>query len=230
MTKPLSKRTLALLVALALARPALAAPAPPPPKAPPADVATTASEQARVHFDRGTRAYNLGEFPTALAEYRAAYELHPLPAFLFNIGQCHFALGDYEKAVFFYEGFLRESPTSEHRQRVESFIDEARRLDAQHATTTAAPPTAPSSPPTATATPTPAPTATKTSAAPPVAATVADSGDESGDESVLDAAWFWPAVIGAGVVVVATGAGVSAVLLSAPPSTTLDVIDARETP
>jgi len=81
-------------------------------------------------FEGATRSYNLGEFDAALAGYRAAYKADPRPAFLFNIAQCHFGLKDYEQAIFFYEGYLREEADSPRREQVEGFIEDAKqRLD-----------------------------------------------------------------------------------------------------
>jgi hypothetical protein len=65
------------------------------------------SEQlARAEFERAQRAYDLGRFETAIGHYSRAYELMPLPAFLFNIAQCHRLLGDYAQAAFFYRRYL----------------------------------------------------------------------------------------------------------------------------
>jgi tetratricopeptide (TPR) repeat protein len=35
-----------------------------------------------------------------------------LPAFLFNIGQCHRKLGQHEQAIFFYSRYLKANPAS----------------------------------------------------------------------------------------------------------------------
>ena len=70
------------------------------------DAARTADRPARVLFERAEAKFDLGSFEAALADYQAAYELEPLPGFLFNIGQCYRNLGDYERARFFYRRFL----------------------------------------------------------------------------------------------------------------------------
>jgi tetratricopeptide (TPR) repeat protein len=79
---------------------------------------------AKQHFDDAERQYRLGRFEQALAEYAKAYELLPEPAFLFNIGQCHRNLGNYERAVFFYRTYLSELKKPEERARVEALIAE----------------------------------------------------------------------------------------------------------
>jgi tetratricopeptide (TPR) repeat protein len=70
--------------------------------------------------------YRLGRFGAALDEYTRAYERYPVPPLLFNIGQCHKNLKDYAKAIFFFEGYLRDAPTASNRALVEDLIREAR--------------------------------------------------------------------------------------------------------
>ena len=74
-----------------------------------------AFEQAEVH-------YKLGRFAQALSGYSRAYELAPLPGFLFNIGQCHRQLGHHERAVFFFRGYLREKPRAKNQRVVKELI------------------------------------------------------------------------------------------------------------
>jgi tetratricopeptide (TPR) repeat protein len=87
--------------------------------------------------------YRLARFPEALARYTRAYELYPVPALLFNIGQCHRNLKDYGKAIFFFEGYLRDAPTATNRALVEDLIRESRAELAK------VPPAAPVEPPAA---------------------------------------------------------------------------------
>ncbi|MFZ5468173.1 MAG: tetratricopeptide repeat protein [Myxococcota bacterium] len=69
-----------------------------------------ADTQAKAAFDKAQKEYDLGEFTAALAGYGEAYRLKPLPAFLFNIAQCHRQMGNYERAAFFYRRYLDTSP------------------------------------------------------------------------------------------------------------------------
>src|SRR5688572_24566337 len=66
--------------------------------------------EARQRFMKAQKAYDLGQFDTALADYSEAYRLDPRPAFLFNIAQCQRLLGHYEQAAFHYRRFLDLSP------------------------------------------------------------------------------------------------------------------------
>jgi len=87
-----------------------------------ADPTPAAKKEARKHFDEGERSFKLGRFADALAAYSRAYEAAPLAGFLFNIGQCHRMLGNHERAVFFYQGYLREKPDARNRRAVEKLI------------------------------------------------------------------------------------------------------------
>lgn len=82
-----------------------AVPPTPPAEASDAPIATE-EQQARAEFERGQRQYDLARFDRAIGHYARAYELLPLPAFLFNIAQCHRQLGEYRKAAFFYRRYL----------------------------------------------------------------------------------------------------------------------------
>jgi hypothetical protein len=112
------------------------------------------------------REYNVEDFEAALRDAKQAYALSGLPALLFNLGQCHRALGHWKDAAFAYRGYLRERPDARNRAEVVALIDEmeakasaqkpAPAPAAKTSNTTAAPI------PTATPTPTPNPSLTPT--------------------------------------------------------------------
>jgi tetratricopeptide (TPR) repeat protein len=85
-----------------------------------------AKQDAKPHIVAADAAYKLGKFESALAEYSKAYEIFKAPGLLFNIGQCHRNLHNYERAIFFYEGFLRAQPKAPNRSVVEALVTEAR--------------------------------------------------------------------------------------------------------
>jgi tetratricopeptide (TPR) repeat protein len=100
-----------------------------------------ARAQARAQVKKGQLDYKLARFEQALQEYSRAYELYPAPALLFNLGQCHRNLKNYERAIFFFEGYLREQPRIDPDQRAltEDLIAESRTaLDRQNAEARAA--------------------------------------------------------------------------------------------
>ncbi|MBN9688443.1 MULTISPECIES: tetratricopeptide repeat protein [unclassified Corallococcus] len=92
-------RALSLALALALGTPF-------PAVAAEDATATAADDQAREKFSEGNLAYDLGEFDRALKAFSEAYRLKPLPAFLFNIAQCHRQLNNPSRAAFFYRRYL----------------------------------------------------------------------------------------------------------------------------
>ena len=86
----------------------------------------TKRQQAKAAVEKGETAYKLGRFEEALEEYSHAYELFPAPALLFNLGQCHKQLKNYERAIFFFEGYLRDEQRPTNRRLAEDLIAESR--------------------------------------------------------------------------------------------------------
>src|SRR5581483_5097054 len=92
--------------------------------------AASSEKASRELFQRAEKSFNLGRFPEALADYQAAYEAKPLPAFLFNIAQCYRNMQSYERARFFFRRYLALDPHSANRRLVEDLIAEmTRELD-----------------------------------------------------------------------------------------------------
>jgi tetratricopeptide (TPR) repeat protein len=84
----------------------------------PAGKAEQAAELAR----RSMSEYNVGRFDVALDDATNAYLLDPRPGLLYNIGQCQRALHNWERAEFFYRGYLRDKPDASNRKAVEDLI------------------------------------------------------------------------------------------------------------
>ena len=89
---------------------------------------SAAEKHARELFQRAEMSFNLGKFSDALADYQAAYQAKPLPAFLFNIAQCYRNMQDYERARFFYRRYLALDPRTANRRLVEDLIGEMSKL------------------------------------------------------------------------------------------------------
>lgn len=93
-----------------------------------ADAASGDAEQrARQASDHAATQYKLGRFDRAAALYAEAYELHPVAPLLFNLGQCHRKLGNHQRAIYFFEGYLREAGDAPNRALVVDLIREERR-------------------------------------------------------------------------------------------------------
>jgi tetratricopeptide (TPR) repeat protein len=113
-----------------------------PPRSPPAAV-----NQARQQVTAADIDYRLGRFADALAKYTRAYELYPVPELLFNIAQCHRNLKNYDKAIFFFEGYLRDLPQAPNHDLVIDLIRESKAELAKLAPAADAPPAEPPPPP-----------------------------------------------------------------------------------
>jgi tetratricopeptide (TPR) repeat protein len=78
--------------------------------------------EAKEAFELGTRAYADGEFKTALASFRRAYELTSSPDLLYNIATVSDRMRRDADALQAYEGYLEARPRSSDREHVESRI------------------------------------------------------------------------------------------------------------
>jgi tetratricopeptide (TPR) repeat protein len=88
-------------------------------------------ERAKDLFAQGSKHYQLGEFAPALELYKRAYRVKALPAFLFNIAQCHRKLGQHTEAVAMYQSYLVGVPNAPNKALVESLIAESKAALAQ---------------------------------------------------------------------------------------------------
>jgi tetratricopeptide (TPR) repeat protein len=83
------------------------------------------TDRAKALFAIGNRHYELAEYPQALETYRKAYRVKPLPAFQFNIAQCHRKLGQHREAIQMYQAYLVGVPSADNKALVESLIAES---------------------------------------------------------------------------------------------------------
>lgn len=84
-----------------------------------------AAERARQHNAEAKQLFNLGRFAEAATEYTKAYRAKPLPAFLYNLGQCHKRLPGLEhaqQALFFLEAYLNTDLSPSARSAVKEEI------------------------------------------------------------------------------------------------------------
>ncbi len=81
--------------------------------------------RAKNHFKQGQKHYANGEYQKALERFEVAYSYKALPGFLFNLGQCHMELKNYDMALKRYNQYLRESPKARNRTKVEELIRKA---------------------------------------------------------------------------------------------------------
>lgn len=169
--------------------------------------------EAKAEFEKAQLHYRLGRFEEALKSYTRAYELFNAPALLFNIGQCHKNLQNHERAIFFFEGYLREETNAEKRALAEELIavsraqlerqrSERAKADIAAAAAASAPVTPPPPPeppaPAAGGAATAPPSAIVEVEAPPAAPVLIDSpGDApppADEQPVYQKWWFWTAL------------------------------------
>ena len=83
-----------------------------------------AMRSAKRHYERGQKLFALQKFEEALDQFQKAFDAKPIPDFLFNIGQCHRNLGDYDAAIFSFKRYLKLDPEASNREQVEELISE----------------------------------------------------------------------------------------------------------
>ncbi len=89
---------------------------------------------ARALFDAGKRAYDAGDYETALARFRAAFDLTQRPLLMYNVAQALDRLRRDEEAIAAYQRFIELDPNSEIRGTAEARVRNMQRaIDEQHA-------------------------------------------------------------------------------------------------
>jgi hypothetical protein len=84
------------------------------------------TDRAKALFAEGNTHFNLNEMDQALELYKRAYRIKALPAFLFNIAQCHRKLGHFQEAINMYQAYLVGVPNATNKDMVESLITESK--------------------------------------------------------------------------------------------------------
>ena len=184
-----------------------------------ARAAAAGERPGRVLFEQAEAKFNTGRFDEALVDYQAAYDAEPLPAFLFNIGQCYRNMGNYERAQFFFRRYAALDPRSPNRPAAERLIAEMERLanDRPGATPGVEPPAMPSLA-------APVPAVQHPAGADPAASVAAETGTDGAKRPVYRRAWFWVTV---SAVVVAGGVAAAFAVRQDDPRSSLRPIDTR---
>jgi tetratricopeptide (TPR) repeat protein len=85
-------------------------------------------QQAREHYEKATRLYDVGKYGEAIKAYEEAYLLVEDAALLFNIGQAYRLWDRPEEAIRAYKNYLRRRPEATNRSDVEKKIADLERL------------------------------------------------------------------------------------------------------
>jgi tetratricopeptide (TPR) repeat protein len=82
------------------------------------------------HYKRGLALYQQKEYPGAIEEMLAAYELRQLPRLLFNLGQAFRKMGKAREALVYYERYLKAEPDAPQsiKTEIQPYIDQTRAL------------------------------------------------------------------------------------------------------
>ncbi|HXJ22576.1 MAG TPA: tetratricopeptide repeat protein [Polyangia bacterium] len=79
-------------------------------------------QEIHQHYDRATRAYDLGKYSEAVDEYQKVYEIDGDPVMLYNIAQAYRLNDQPQEAVHFYRRYLQRAPEARNRDDVERKI------------------------------------------------------------------------------------------------------------
>jgi len=94
--------------------------------------AESAEAQAKRIAIDGKKAFDTGDFATAIVRYEDAYKLKAAPGLLFNLGQCHRKAGEFEKALSYFKRYLETGPPQAQATATAQVITEVQaQLDAE---------------------------------------------------------------------------------------------------
>jgi tetratricopeptide (TPR) repeat protein len=106
-------------------------------------------QEIHQHYDRATRAYDLGKYPEAVDEYQKVYEIDGDPVMLYNIAQAYRLNDQPQDAIHFYRRYLQRAPEARNREDVERKIAAQEKVieDKRKAAAAVTPPPPPPPPP-----------------------------------------------------------------------------------
>jgi tetratricopeptide (TPR) repeat protein len=78
---------------------------------------------AKVHYQKATAHYAVGEYAEAATEYEAAFKLKQDPALLYNAAQSHRLAGDNQKALLLYRNLVKLYPSTKFAAEAKDRID-----------------------------------------------------------------------------------------------------------
>jgi tetratricopeptide (TPR) repeat protein len=158
---------------------------------------------ARLHFDRATTHFAVGEFEQAGEEYQLAYKARPDPALLYNAAQAFRLANKPEKALILYKNYVQLYPRERNVDEVRGQIQKLKDAIASAESAKSAPPTGPAEP----AQPPPPD---------PAPARASEGGAQAtakSDKTPIHKKWWLWTIVG---VVVVGGVVTTAVLLTTP--------------
>jgi tetratricopeptide (TPR) repeat protein len=183
--------------------------------------------QAKQYFERGMAHFQLEEYDQAIAKWEDGFRIKPVPEFLYNIAQAYRLSKRSEKALAFYQKYLRMNPKAGNRADVEQQIKILTKIVEQEHKAATAPPndaigqegghqnpetrpettpeTRPSTPPETRPETNPETKRTELTTPP----TPQPSSPPAAEKPIYKKGWFWGVMAGAVVVVVGVSVGVA---------------------
>jgi tetratricopeptide (TPR) repeat protein len=165
-----------------------------------------ADDSATAHdaYDKGMAHFHLEEYDAAIEEWERGFRAKPAPEFLYNIAQAYRLSKRPEKALSFYQKYLRVAPEAKNRDEVERQMKTQQEVIDKQKSAAEAPPQG--------TLPTPAPPPTSApQTTPQTTSGRADLVAQPAERPVYKKGWFW-GVIGGAAVVVAGGIVLGVVL------------------
>jgi tetratricopeptide (TPR) repeat protein len=84
--------------------------------------APSAETAARAAALEAKKAFDLGDFATAISQYETAYKLKAAPGLLFNLGQSHRRAGNLDKATSYFKRYLETNPPAVQAKATEEVL------------------------------------------------------------------------------------------------------------
>jgi tetratricopeptide (TPR) repeat protein len=177
--------------------------------------------QAKLLYDRGMAHFHLEEYDAAIEKWEAGFRTKPAPEFLYNIAQAYRLSHRPDRALSFYQKYLRMNPKALNRGEVERHIAALQKIVDQQARSqppaespspertgqaparepTNSPGAATAAPPGGPAAPAPVPSTTSPSpGVAPNAATLTGAAPPP-KKPIYKKGWFWGVMAGAALVV-----------------------------
>jgi hypothetical protein len=85
-------------------------------------VSADSRSDARAHYQAGVKAYNSGDYRSAVREFAEAQQLAPADLNNYNLALCYDKLGDAEPAIQYYRAYLDKQPSTDKRAEIEASI------------------------------------------------------------------------------------------------------------
>ncbi|MEJ7597654.1 MAG: hypothetical protein WKG01_07075 [Kofleriaceae bacterium] len=78
--------------------------------------------EAKTHYQAGVKAYNAGDYKSAIREFSTAQTLLPADLNNYNLALCYDKLGDPEPAIQYYRAYLDKVPATDKRAEIEASV------------------------------------------------------------------------------------------------------------